>query len=54
MHRKCKSGIYSNNSIRYNRIENKNTKNITYENGSKKINCNQIYNISVSKKMNYL
>ena len=53
MHRNIKSGIYSNNSTRYNRISNKKTKNITYiqdEDRKMKINCNSLYDVSVSQE----
>jgi hypothetical protein len=52
MHRNIKSGIYSNNSTRYNIISNKKTKNITYiqdEEYKMKINCNNLYDVSVSQ-----
>jgi len=51
MHRNCKSGIYSNNSNRYNKFVNKTTKNITFINDEDtKINCNKIYDVSISQK----
>ena len=53
MRRNHNSGIYSNNSIRYNMFVDKKTKNIVYkrdEYGLIKINCNQIYNLSNSNK----
>jgi hypothetical protein len=55
MHRNLKSGVYSNNSIRFNRMSNKKTKNIGYienEEYKIKINCNKLYNICVSNKEN--
>jgi hypothetical protein len=48
MRRNHNSGIYSNNSIRYNMFADKKTKNIVY--GLIKINCNKIYNLSNSNK----
>lgn len=54
MRRNFKSGIYSNNSIRFNSISNKKTKNITYiredYDVKTKINCNYLYDVSVSQK----
>ena len=53
MRRNYNSGIYSNNSIRYNHLANKKTKNITYipdEYGDLKINCYKLYDVSVSNK----
>jgi hypothetical protein len=55
MHRNLKSGVYSNNSIRFNRLSNKKTKNIIYleyEENKTKINCNYLYDVSVSNKTN--
>ena len=52
MHRNIKSGIYSNNSIRFNNVCNNKTKNITYienEELNTKINCN---NLKENKKFN--
>lgn len=46
MYRKSNGGIISNNTIVYNRLVNKKTKNITNEN--EKINCNGLYKYSVS------
>ena len=59
MHRKYKYGICSNNSIRYNRLSNKYTKNIMYFDHISpkgeleyniKINCYKLYDVSVSQK----
>lgn len=52
MHRNFKSGVYSNNGIRYNHMSNKKTKNITYiqDDYKLKINCNNLYDVSVSQK----
>lgn len=54
MHRNFKSGVYSNNAIRYNQMSNMKTKNITYIQDEyklkTKINCNNLYDVSVSQK----
>lgn len=53
MRRNFKSGIYSNNSIKFNQFSNKKTKNIIYlqdEEIKTKINCSNIYELSVSQK----
>lgn len=53
MRRNFKSGVYSNNSIRFNHISNKKTKNITYIQDDEiktKINCSNLYDVSVSQK----
>jgi hypothetical protein len=49
MRRNSKSGIYSNNSIRFNQLSNKKTKNIIYLDESK-INCSNFNDLSVSQK----
>ena len=48
MYRKSNSGIISNNTIVYNRLVNKKTKNITTIQENEKINCNYLYKYSVS------
>ena len=54
MRRNSKSGVYSNNSIRFNQLSNKKTKNITYiqndDEFKTKINCSNFYDFSVSQK----
>jgi len=55
MRRNFKSGVYSNNSIRFNHLSNKKTKNITYiqdddDEFKTKINCSNLYDVSVSQK----
>jgi hypothetical protein len=62
MYRKSTAGVMSNNTIVYNRLVNKKTKNITdvpvdrkdrrisSDNETKKIKCTNLYNYSVSKK----
>jgi hypothetical protein len=54
MRRNFKSGVYSNNSIRFNHLSNKKTKNITYiqddDKDNMKINCNNLYYVFVSQK----
>ena len=53
MRRNFKSGVYSNNSIRFNQLSNKKTKNIVYlhdEEIKNKINCSNLYDVSVSQK----
>jgi hypothetical protein len=53
MRRNSKSGVYSNNSIRFNQLSNKKTKNIIYLNDDEiktKINCSNFYDFSVSQK----
>lgn len=55
MHRNLKSGVYSNNTIRFNRMSNTKTKNIIYYEfyeKKTKINCNYLYDVSVSNKTN--
>ena len=49
MRRNSKSGVYSNNSIRFNQLSNKKTKNIVYLQETK-INCSNFYDFSVSQK----
>ena len=49
MRRNFKSGVYSNNSIRFNQLSNKKTKNIIYLQETK-INCSNFYDFSVSQK----
>ena len=48
MYRKSNSGIISNNTIVYNSLVNKKTKNITSIKENEKINCNYLYKYSVS------
>ena len=54
MHRNYKSGIQSNNRIRYNKITNSKTNNIHIINQNKedelKINTDRLYDVSVSNK----
>jgi ATP-dependent Clp protease ATP-binding subunit ClpA len=53
MRRNFKSGVYSNNSIRFNQLSNKKTKNIVYlqdDEIKNKINCSNLYDVSVSQK----
>ena len=53
MRRNSKSGVYSNNSIRFNQLSNKKTKNIVYLQDDEiktKINCSNLYDFSVSQK----
>jgi|LakMenEpi03Aug12_release.lakeMendotaPanAssembly.Ray.scaffolds.fasta_scaffold959043_2 hypothetical protein len=53
MRRNFKSGVYSNNSIRFNQLSNKKTKNIVYlqdDENKNKINCSNLYDVSVSQK----
>jgi hypothetical protein len=54
MRRNFKSGVYSNNSIRFNQLSNKKTKNITYiqddDEFKTKINCSNFNDFSVSQK----
>ena len=53
MRRNFKSGIYSNNSIKFNQLSNKKTKNIIYLQDDEiktKINCSNFYDFSVSQK----
>ena len=53
MRRNSKSGVYSNNSIRFNQLSNKKTKNIVYlqdDEFKTKINCSNFYDFSVSQK----
>jgi hypothetical protein len=53
MRRNSKSGVYSNNSIRFNQLSNKKTKNIIYLQDDEiktKINCSNLYDFSVSQK----
>jgi hypothetical protein len=49
MRRNSKSGVYSNNSIRFNQLSNKKTKNIIYLDETK-INCSNFNDLSVSQK----
>ena len=53
MHRNYKGNVMSNNSIRYNILNNKKTKNIAFipeEDGLFKVNCYKIYDVSVSNR----
>jgi hypothetical protein len=53
MRKNFKSGVYSNNSIRFNQLSNKKTKNIVYlqdDEIKNKINCSNLYDVSVSQK----
>ena len=53
MRRNFKSGIYSNNSIKFNHLSNKKTKNIIYlqeDEIKTKINCSNFNDLSVSQK----